>query len=94
MPAPNPGRLRNIEFFLAHDTAAVRQFMPDVKALKAQVGKLVLGGGAAAKDALPYRCAVAVAQALGVQVVEFKGAHNSHTAQPTAFAQKLSSLLQ
>ncbi len=94
MPPPNPGRLRNIEFFLAHDTAAVRAFVPDLPALKAQREKLVLAGGEAAKDALPYRCGLAVAQALGVPVVDFKGAHNAHTAQPTAFAQQLVELLR
>jgi pimeloyl-ACP methyl ester carboxylesterase len=93
LPAPNPGRLRNIEFFLAHDTSAVRGFTPDVEALKAQRAKLVLGGGSAAREALPFRCAAALAKAVGLELVEFKGAHNAHTAQPTAFAEKLASLL-
>lgn len=93
LPAPNPGRLRNIEFFLAHDTAAVRGFTPDVAALAKQKDKLVLGGGAGAREALPYRCGAAVAHALGLEVVEFKGAHNAHTAQPTAFAQRVVELL-
>ncbi len=93
LPAPNPSRLQNIEFFLTHDAPSARVFKPDLEALKAQLSKLVLAGGANAKHAIPYRCTLALSQALGVPIAEFPGAHNGHVFQPKAFAAKLAELL-
>ena len=93
LPAPNPNRLKNIEFFLAHDAPAARVYRPDVAALQAQASKLVLAGGAKSKQAIPYRCTLALSQALGLPIEEFPGAHNGHVFQPKAFAAKLAEVI-
>jgi pimeloyl-ACP methyl ester carboxylesterase len=83
----------NNEFFLAHEVRPFTRFVPDVPALQAGAGRIVLAGGRDSRASLPYRPAVAVADRLGSHVVDFPGGHAGYMTHPAEFATQLTDVL-
>jgi pimeloyl-ACP methyl ester carboxylesterase len=84
---------RNMELFLAHGLREVGAFVPDVAALRAGSPHIVVAGGDASQGQLAHRCAVALAERLGTDVVVFPGDHGGFMTQPDAFAARLHDVL-
>lgn len=93
LPAPKPDRIANLTAFLTHDAPAVRQYQPDVDALRAHSDKLMLAAGTNSKTLGVHRSTDALAQLLGTDVTEFPGGHIGWLLHPTAFAAHLAQAL-
>jgi hypothetical protein len=61
---------RNAELFLAHGVRPIGAFVPDVAALRGGAPRIIVAGGEASGDQLPYRAALALAEQLGTTVVD------------------------
>ncbi|MFZ0593851.1 MAG: alpha/beta hydrolase [Bryobacteraceae bacterium] len=85
-------RLADLHQFLAYDVPAVTRYQPDLGALTASRSKIVPAIGTGSRSTRPHRCAVAVAELLGVAAVEFPGGHTGYILRPKAFAAKLEEL--
>jgi pimeloyl-ACP methyl ester carboxylesterase len=83
----------NAEAFFKYTFPAIQRYRLDIPALLAASSAIVIAGGSAGRTYLGYRCAVAVAQALGTAVVEFPGHHAGFINHPRAFAEKLHAVL-
>jgi pimeloyl-ACP methyl ester carboxylesterase len=92
-PAPTGRRGANLEFFLAHDAAAVRRYRLDVAALAAARPRIVPAAGHTSRQTWPHHCAVALAHRLGTRTVEFPGGHSGSVSHPRAFAARLHEIL-
>jgi pimeloyl-ACP methyl ester carboxylesterase len=100
-PAPPPAELQetfgriqgNLDFFLAHGFRPISLYVPDVATLLTGTVRIVVGVGDAAEERLPYRCAAALADRLGIAPVSFPGGHGGYTDNPAAFAEKLHNVL-
>ncbi|MFC8384303.1 alpha/beta fold hydrolase [Nocardia sp. NPDC057272] len=90
---PNPGRIRNLEHFLAHDAPAVREYRPDTVALRAAADVITPAAGATSVGPVPH-CSTALAEMLGREVETFPGGHNGPLFRPRAFADRLRGILR
>lgn len=74
---------------------ALLRYRPDLKAMKSARSQIVLAGSRVGRErATPvYQATVALAQRLGVGVVEFPGHHTSCVSSPGAFAARLGEVL-
>lgn len=68
-------------------------FQPDMVGLKAVTDQLVLGGGDASRDEVPYRPNTFLAEQLGLGITHFPGGHVGFVTHPREFADALSALL-
>jgi len=92
LPAPNPAYAENMEYFLRHDAKAVRDYVLDVAALKGR--PIIAAAGTTSRHVFTHACAEAVAQQLGVPLVEFPGGHNGYAFHPSGFSAKLDEVLR
>lgn len=92
MRSPNPGRIRNMEFFLAHDAPAVGRHRLDLDALKGT--RIVPAVGANSGQVMANRCALLLAERLGLPYAVFPGGHNGSVFRPKAFAARLHEVLE
>jgi pimeloyl-ACP methyl ester carboxylesterase len=76
----------NANAFFKYTAAAVRKYRLDLDALRTLSEKLVIGGGLTGQQYIGYLGAVAVAQHLGLPVVDFPSDHTGYVSHPTAFA--------
>src|SRR4051812_3549259 len=83
----------NLGFWLEHELRQYPRYQPDVDALRALAGKLVLAGGEEAHDTVPYQPNLALAERLGLEVVDFPGDHTGYAADPAGFAARLIEVL-
>jgi hypothetical protein len=81
-----------MEFFLAHDAPAARQFTLDLSELKGR--HIVPAAGERSRGMWTHRCSKALADALRVKLVEFPGGHNAYAMHPRAFSAKLDEVLR
>lgn len=79
----------NVDYFLAHGFLPIGSYIPDVAALRAVPGRIVVGVGETSTGTLPFRTAVALAERLGTTPVVFPGGHGGYNDSPEAFAKKL-----
>jgi pimeloyl-ACP methyl ester carboxylesterase len=84
---------RNLEFFLEHYLRAVTGYQLDIDALLTGSTRVVAAVGEASAGQLAYRCAVALAERLGMDAVVFPGDHGGFTTYPDAFAAVLHQVL-
>ncbi len=90
----DPARARaNATFFFTREAAALDQFTPDVAALKASPVHLIPAGGTTGQENFLYRCAVALAEQLGLPLAPFPGGHAGFVTHPRAFTQQLLAVL-
>ncbi|MFI6316235.1 alpha/beta fold hydrolase [Nonomuraea sp. NPDC050556] len=85
---PGPQRLANLEFFLTHDAPAVRQYRPDVNALRAQAARIVPAVGETTTGPVA-QSAHALADVLGTSATVLPGGHNGWAFRPRAVAAHL-----
>lgn len=83
----------NMEVFIGRVFAQLAGYLPDVDALRAHPGRIVLGGGTTAKGEAAHRATVALAERLGTPVVDFPGDHGGYGAEPELFATVLRRVL-
>ncbi|ATG54369.1 alpha/beta hydrolase [Brachybacterium ginsengisoli] len=94
LPAADDGR--RDDPLLSGASAPVTDYVPDLEALRAQSGKLVLGLGEQTGQAITARSTAALAERLGVTTTSFPGDHGgfhagdpSNPGDPAAFAERL-----
>jgi pimeloyl-ACP methyl ester carboxylesterase len=95
LPRPSPQRGINLAFFLTHDAPAVRRYRVDLQALSKATATthIVPAAGSTSRDIWTHRCAAALAERLGEDLVEFPGGHNGFVTHPRAFAARLREVL-
>jgi clorobiocin biosynthesis protein CloN7 len=81
------------ELFLAHLIRPTTSYRPDIEALRAAPGRIVVAVGATSKGQLAHRSAVALAERLGTAVVEFPGSHAGFAVLPGPCSHVLKQLL-
>ena len=79
----------NAEVFFKYTLLAVRRYRLDFTTLADVSTRIVIAGGSAGRESNPYRCAVAVAERLDTNVVEFPSNHVGYLTHPQAFAKRL-----
>ncbi|NUR93219.1 MAG: alpha/beta fold hydrolase [Nonomuraea sp.] len=83
----NEQRVRNFGYFIEHDFTAVIEDTLDVEALRGTGTRIVPAAGRTTpRDVFDYRCAVALADLVGEEVVTFPGGHNGSTSHPRGYA--------
>ncbi|MET9698162.1 alpha/beta fold hydrolase [Streptomyces sp. NPDC006529] len=92
--APSARDLANSARFFDHELRATIAHRPDVAALAAGPGRLVVGVGADSRGQLAHRTAVALADRLGAAPVEFPGDHGGFLSHPQEFAVRLREALR
>lgn len=84
---------RNQLVWLEHELRAYPAFLPDLAALAAVAGRLVLAGGSASREHFPYQPNLVLAERIGTRVVDFPGGHVGYVTHPVEFARALSLVL-
>ncbi|MCE3555515.1 alpha/beta hydrolase [Pseudonocardia sp. RS11V-5] len=87
-PSAPPNLLENLAYFFAHDFAAVRAstLRPEAVAEAASGERVCLTGGVRSRGRWEYRCAAALAEMLGRQLLELPGGHNGLASHPRGAA--------
>jgi len=85
--------LGNSPYLMTREVDPFLAFEPDFAALRASEVPIVVGVGAESRPYYPARGGEAVAERLGVPVVEFPGAHAGYTDRPAEFATTLRKVL-
>lgn len=90
-PQPmTPQRVRNFDFFVAHDFTAVIGDTLDVTALADTPTRIVAAvGRTTPRTVFDNKCAFALADLVGSELREFPGGHNGNTTHPRAYAAAL-----
>jgi pimeloyl-ACP methyl ester carboxylesterase len=83
----------NADFFLAHDTGAVRRYELEPAALAAATARILPAGGSTSRQVWTHRCAIGLARRLGTPLTEFPGGHEGYLTHPRGFAARLRELL-
>lgn len=84
---------RNQEFWFEHEVRSYPAARPDLVALKAVSGRLVLAGGNDSRGHFPYRPNAVLAERLGLGIEHFPGGHVGYVTHPFDFAAKLDEVL-
>jgi pimeloyl-ACP methyl ester carboxylesterase len=83
------GMAANMGFLLTHDLPAVRHYTPDLAALEIQRTLILPAIGRNSGEIVPHHSALALAERLGLQAVEFPGGHTGYVLRPREFALRL-----
>ncbi|MDR8409713.1 alpha/beta hydrolase [Nonomuraea sp. 3-1Str] len=75
--------------FFMYELRGTTRYVPDVAALKAGPGRVVIGIGAESRKLLTYPTSTALAELLGTPPVEFPGEHGGFVTHPEPFAEVL-----
>ncbi|HEV7651951.1 MAG TPA: alpha/beta hydrolase [Actinophytocola sp.] len=81
--------LGNSPYLMTREMASFLAFTPDLFALATGGVPIVIGAGARSRGYYPGRGGAAVAERLGVPLVEFPGGHIGYLEEPDAFAATL-----
>jgi pimeloyl-ACP methyl ester carboxylesterase len=81
------------DHFLGHLLRPTTDFEPDIEALRASPSRVVVAAGTTSRGTLPNRTAVALAERLGLPVVDFPGDHTGFVTQPAEFGRVLGQVL-
>lgn len=84
---------RNHVFWLEHEMRSYSEYRPDLAALRSAAGHLILAGGEASREHVPYRPNVVIAELLGTEVTHLPGGHLGYVTHPFEFASQLAALL-
>ncbi len=79
--------------FFAHELRGTTRYVPDIGALTAGPGRVVVGIGADSGNLTTYCTSTALAELLGTPPVEFPGGHGGFMEQPEEFAEVLQKVL-
>jgi pimeloyl-ACP methyl ester carboxylesterase len=83
----------NLNFFLTHDAPFAHQYELDMTLLQAAADRIVVAAGRTSGETMPRRSAMALAERLGTQIVEFPGGHSGYALRPREFASRLREVL-
>jgi len=83
----------NMGFLLTHDLPAVRHYTPDLSALEIQRTLILPAIGRNSGEIVPRHSALALAERLGLRVLEFPGGHTGYVLRPREFALRLRQVL-
>lgn len=86
---PSAQELADGAHFFAHEIRGTTRYLPDIAALTAGPGRVVVGIGADSDRLSTYPTSMALARLLGTPPVEFPGDHGGFIAQPEEFAEVL-----
>jgi len=92
-PQPSEQDVADGARMLGLDIKGTTEYLPDVPALTARPGQVVIGVGATSPGLLTYRSTAALADLLGVPMVEFPGDHGGFLPEPVAFGRVLKRVL-
>ena len=81
------------ERFFAHGLLPIALYQPDWSALQTAPARVIVAGGTTSRGEFAQRTAVALAERLGTQLVEFPGGHGGFASDPDDFADVLRHLL-
>jgi pimeloyl-ACP methyl ester carboxylesterase len=95
-PAPqiSPYMADNLQFFLANDAPAVRQYQIDPLLLEKVKSKVIPSAGLTSSANWPNHCAARLAELLHVELRHFPGGHNAYGSRPRGVADELRILLR
>jgi pimeloyl-ACP methyl ester carboxylesterase len=85
---------QNLDFFLGHYLVPITSYEPDIAALQAAPTRVVVGVGEESVGQETYDTALALAERLGTEAVEFPGDHVGMATHPEAFTAKLHEVFQ
>lgn len=83
----------NMDYFFAHGMRPLSEYGPDVEALSAMPGKVMVGLGATSEGSTAHATGLALAGRLGVEPVIFPGDHVGYTNDAANFAGVLEAAL-
>lgn len=81
------------QFWFRHELPASVRWEPDIEALRARAGDLVLGIGEESVDQLCERTTTELGAQLGIEPTRFPGDHTGFVDHPAAFAARLREVL-
>ncbi len=90
---PSPETVATSERFFGHGLLPIALYEPDISALKATGGRVVVAGGTTSEGEFARRTAVALAERLGTPVVDFPGGHTGFVSDSKGFAAVLRRVL-
>ncbi len=93
-PPPTESEQRHAARFFDHDLRATTGYRPDIAALRATHGRIVVGIGADSAPLLTHETSTKLADALGVGAQIFPGGHAGFLTDPVAFAEVLRTSLR
>jgi pimeloyl-ACP methyl ester carboxylesterase len=99
LPAPQLAELferlaRNQIFWFEYEMRSYPAYLPDISVLKSRSDKLILAGGTASRENVPYRPNSELAKMIGAEVVHFPGGHLGYVTHPVEFAEVLTRVLR
>jgi pimeloyl-ACP methyl ester carboxylesterase len=84
----------NFDLFVAHELRPIGAYVPDISALENVSTRIVSAAGTASGEQAARRAAVALADALGIDVTYLPGAHGGWGSDPQEFADTLDKTLR
>jgi pimeloyl-ACP methyl ester carboxylesterase len=86
-------RREDIELFIHRDVPAIADYQLNLDHLTPLADRIVITAGEDGRAFYPYRCAEALAAALGTPLIELPGNHAAMITHPAEFAARLAPLL-
>jgi pimeloyl-ACP methyl ester carboxylesterase len=84
-PPPSAEEVATSTRFFAHGLLPIALYEADLAMLQAAPTRMVIAGGAASKGEFPQRTAAALAQRLGLPLIDFPGGHVGFITEPQEF---------
>jgi hypothetical protein len=86
-------RRADIELFIHRDVPTIADYRLDLDHITPLADQIVVTAGEDGRAFYPYRCAEALAAALGIPLIELPGNHAAMITHPAEFAARLEPLL-
>ncbi len=90
--------LSNMRYFVMHEAPVIRRHMLDLESLKSAMKsasmRILIGSGSSSGNSFPCLCALALAEKLGLENVEFPGNHLGYVNHSKEFAGRLHKALE
>jgi pimeloyl-ACP methyl ester carboxylesterase len=93
VPPPSAEEVATSDRFFRHGLLPIALYDADIDALQAAPSRIIVAGGMASRGEFPQRTAVALAQRLGTELVEFPGGHVGFISDAHEFVRVLRGVL-
>jgi pimeloyl-ACP methyl ester carboxylesterase len=90
---PSAEAVATSERFFGHGLLPIALYQPDLSSLKAAPARVMVAGGRTSKGEFAQRTAVALADRLGIPLIDFPGGHGGFTSDAEDFVDVLRRLL-
>jgi pimeloyl-ACP methyl ester carboxylesterase len=95
LPQPDPQEsAARTQALMRYTFPAVHRYRLDIDALAASPVRLILAGGRSGRETITYRCTQALAERLGLDMIDFPSDHAGYISHPGAFASQLDRVLK